>query len=238
MVESSDIAIIPARGGSKRIPGKNFRNFAGRPMLERTIELALSSGAFKSIFVSSDDPRGLAIAIEMGVEPLKRCSNLSDDFAPTASVVQHALRFAQRSVTNIVRVCCIYPCTPLLDTETILAVRDLLDQSSASFAYPVIEYPHPIQRAFRLSTNLKVEFREPANELARTNDLESFYHDAGQLYWGKKDSWLNGEKMHTGGVGLVVPKGRFIDIDTPEDWDLAEVLWRSRQHRTGIPDNA
>ena len=223
-----NIAVIPARGGSKRIPGKNIKNFCGRPMIAWAIETAKNSNLFDHIIVSTDDEEIAGIAIEWGAEvPFMRPAELADDFTATVPVIAHAAKLCIGYGWEVDYVCCIYPCAPLLQVSDLLAAHDLLKDRNVDFAYPVTEYAHPIQRALRRLENGKVEFISPQNALARTQDLEKTYHDAGQFYWGKTSAWLEHKMMHTDGLGMPIPHWKVVDIDTADDWIRAEILFKT-----------
>ena len=219
------IAIIPARGGSKRIPRKNIKMFNGKPMIAWAIDKALKSELFDQVIVSTDDDEISKIANKFNaLTPFKRPKDLSDDFTPTVPVIAHAVEELNSQGWNIEHACCIYPGVPFLQTEDLIKAYELLIKTNTEFVYPVTEYPHPTQRAMRRLDSGKMEFINSENELVRTQDLETTFHDAGQFYWGKTSSWLQQKKMHTDGIGMPIPNWRVVDIDTMEDWKRAELL--------------
>jgi len=219
-----NLAIIPARGGSKRIPRKNIKNFNGKPMISWSIELAIESRIFDNIVVSTDDNEIQEIAIKKGAEvPFLRPKDLSDDHTPTAPVVKHAINELNQLGHNYKNVCCIYPCAPFIKPDDLKKSLQFLDKGF-DFVYPVIEYTHPIQRAMQKDLEGVMKFIQPSFELSRTQDLDKTFHDAGQFYWGKALSWLSDKKMHSSGYGFEVPHWRFIDIDNPDDWQRAEIM--------------
>lgn len=222
------VAIIPARGGSKRIPRKNIKLFAGKPMISRSIELALSAGIFDRVIVSTDDDEIADVALEAGAEvPFRRPTELADDHATTVPVIAHAIKEVERISGEVISLaCCIYPCAPFLTCEDIVNALRLLESSAVPFAYPVAEYPHPVQRAMFRSGDGTMSFMVPEAELTRTQDLPKAYHDCGQFYWGRREAWLRHGRMHSEGVGYVVPGWRIVDIDTPDDWARAELMHR------------
>lgn len=222
------IAVIPARGGSKRIPRKNVKDFAGKPMIAWTIKVARESKLFDHVVVSTDDEEISRVATELGAEtPFKRPMNLADDLTPTAPVVAHAVHFCRSMGWTVDYACCMYPCAPFMMVEDLVAAYGLIVQQQANFVYPVAEYPHPIQRAMRQLANGQMEFYSPQFELTRTQDLETSYHDAGQFYWGTASAWLEGKKMHTDGIGMPIPNWRVVDIDTEDDWIRASYIFKS-----------
>lgn len=221
------IAVIPARGGSKRIPRKNVKDFGGRPMIAWAIGAALESCLFDKVVVSTDDEEIASIARTHGAEtPFVRPSELANDTAGTVPVIAHALREMANSGTHCDYAACIYPCTPFLRAQDLKDAFDILTATGQDFVYPVVEYPHPTFRAMRRNAEGKMEFVFPECEMMRTQDLESTYHDAGQFYWGKASAWLAEKRMHTAGIGMVVPSWRFVDIDNEDDWRRAEMLFK------------
>jgi len=222
------IAVIPARGGSKRIPRKNIKIFSGKPMIAWAILIAKESGLFDHIIVTTDDDEIASIARDWGAEtPFKRPENLSDDLTPTAPVIAHAVKSCIDLGWKIDYACCIYPCSPFLNVEDLVNAFNLMQARNANFVYPVTEYSHPMQRAMRLLPEGKMQFFSPEFELTRTQDLEMAYHDTGQFYWGKLSSWLGNGKMHTDGLGMPIPNWRTVDIDSINDWNRAELIFKT-----------
>jgi pseudaminic acid cytidylyltransferase len=221
-----NIAVIPARGGSKRIPRKNIRKFCGKPMIAWAIGCALKSRLFDEVIVSTDDEHIAQVARVSGAgTPFMRPAELADDLTPTVPVIAHALDACHSMGWDIEYACCIYPCVPFLQTSDLVDAFKLIQENDAHFAYPVTDYPHPIQRAMRRLPNGHMQFFHPEHELTRTQDLEKSYQDTGQFYWGKVSAWKAHMKMHTAGVGLVVPGWRVVDIDNEDDWKRAELLY-------------
>jgi pseudaminic acid cytidylyltransferase len=220
-----NIAIIPARGGSKRIPRKNIRPFAGKPMIAYAILAAQKSGLFDHIIVSSDDAEVMQVAREWGAEtPFVRPAELADDYTPTVPVVAHAIQFCEDLGWTIEQVCCIYPCVPLIQFEDLVGSLELSQGYAGVFSFPVASFPSAIQRALKKDGNDKLSPFFLGNELERSQDLEPAFYDAGQFYWGAKIEWLTNSNIHTNGVGYVIPSWRAVDIDTLEDWHRAEIL--------------
>lgn len=229
------IAIIPARGGSKRIPRKNIRDFCGKPMIAWSIAHARASGLFQHVIVSTDDNEIAQISRAWGADiPFMRPTLLADDHTATAPVIAHAITALSAKGIISDHVCCIYPCAPFLETEDLKIGQRICSSSEANFVYPISEYAHPIQRAMRRRDNGQMEFLYTDKELTRTQDLETTYHDAGQFYWGKTAAWLNGHKMHSSGFGLPIPKWRVVDIDDEQDWIRAEMMFDALK-KTGTP---
>lgn len=220
------IAIIPARGGSKRIPGKNSKMFCGKPMIAWAIGYALESKMFDRVIVSTDDEHIAQVACSTGAEtPFVRPADLADDWTPTVPVIAHAVETCQAMGWPIEYACCIYPCVPFLQTSDLVDAFGLMQKNDAHFAYPITDYSQPIQRAMRRLPTGQMQFFQPEYELSRTQDLEKSYHDTGQFYWGKASAWTARMKMHTAGVGLMVPNWRVVDIDNADDWRRAELLF-------------
>lgn len=229
-----NIAIIPARGGSKRIPRKNVKPFAGKPMLAYAIEAARASGVFEHIVVSTDDEEIAAVARQYGAAtPFMRPPELSDDHAGTVPVIAHAIGQCRAHGWDAARACCIYPGVPLLDAQDLRAALALLQDGDAEYAYPVVAFPSAIQRALRRAADGRTQPFYPEHVKTRTQDLEPAYYDAGQFYWGTAQAWHNGASPHQTGKALVIPEWRAVDIDTPDDWARAELLFQLIQQRAG-----
>lgn len=224
------LAIIPARGGSKRIPRKNIKPFCGRPIIAWSIAAARASGCFNRIVVSTDDDEIAAVARAEGAEtPFMRPASLADDHTGTMAVVAHAVQAMETQGPVFNHVCCIYPTAPLLQPASLREAYERLVSAGTAFAFGVASYGHPIQRALRLGSDGIVSMFEPSHATARSQDLEPAYHDAGQFCWGTRDAFLAGASPLSSGtsVAVVLPRHRVVDIDTPEDWDLAEALHRA-----------
>lgn len=225
-----NIAIIPARGGSKRIPRKNIKPFAGKPMIGYAIEAALASALFGRVVVSTDDAEIAAIARQFGAEvPFLRPPELSDDHTPTIPVLQHAIAACQALGWQAEHVCCIYPGVPMIQAADLHAALALLQDASADYAFTVAAFPAAIQRALRRSPEGNMAPFHPEHVQTRTQDLEPAYYDAGQFYFGRSGAWLRGDSPHRNGKGLVIPEWRAVDIDTPDDWRRAELLFQALQ---------
>ncbi len=220
------IAVIPARGGSKRIPRKNIKDFYGKPVIAWSILAAQETGLFEAIIVSTEDAEIAEIARYWGAEtPFARPVELADDLTPTAPVIVHAVNYYERLGYPVEWACCIYSCAPLVQAADMKEAMRLALYRDADFVYPVVRYAHPIQRAMVMDSGEKMRFLQPQYELTRTQDLSPSYYDAGQFYLGKGRAWREGKRMHSGGIGLPIPHWRAADIDTPEDWRRAEMLF-------------
>lgn len=226
----SRIAIIPARGGSKRIPRKNIKPFAGKPMIAYAIDAALRSQLFDQVIVSTDDDEIADVARRSGASiPFVRPADLSDDHTPTVPVVAHAIEACEAMGMTVDMACCIYACVPFIEVDDLHRALERLHGSEADYAFPVTEFPSAIQRALRRDAGGRMSPFHPEYTLVRTQDLEPAYYDVGQFYWGRRTAWMSNPRIHASGVGLPIPGWRVADIDTPDDWLRAEALHRSLQ---------
>jgi pseudaminic acid cytidylyltransferase len=218
------LAVVPARGGSKRIPRKNIKLFGGKPILSYAVSVARASGLFDAIVVSSEDAEILALAEDLGAKPLHRPDELADDYTPTVPVIAHAISVCESWGWQPDPVCCIYPAVPFLQPQDLVNALSMLDQREADYIFPVVAFPSPIQRALRLAGDGKVTPFFVGDEYTRTQDLEPAYHDAGQFYWGRTSAWVEGKGIHTHGYAMAIPGWQAVDIDTPDDWIRAEMI--------------
>jgi pseudaminic acid cytidylyltransferase len=222
-----NIAIIPARGGSKRIPRKNIKLFDGKPMIAYAITAARESGLFEHIVVSTNDEEIAAVAREFGAEtPFARPDALANDYAETVPVVAHGVQACRALGWEFEHVCCIYPGVPFIQIDDLKAVLGLLTANGANYCFPVTRFPAAIQLALRRLDDGRMQPFYPQFEATRTQDLEPAYHDAGQFYWGRAEAWLQNTRIHSSGIGYVIPNWRVVDIDTPEDWHRAEIFFK------------
>lgn len=221
------LCIIPARGGSKRIPRKNIRLFHGRPMITWSIKAALDSNTFDHVIVSTDDGEIGEIAVAAGAQvPFMRPANLADDHTSTVPVIAHALNEAEKLWGKQQLVCCLYATAPFVQADDIRAARSLIESTGADYAFPVTSFPFPIQRGVKLTKDGRMAMFQPEYALTRSQDLEEAYHDVGQFYWGQKSAWLAGKPIiGPGAAPLVIPRHRAQDIDTLDDWAQAELLF-------------
>lgn len=220
------IAIIPARGGSKRIPRKNIKPFRGKPMIAWSIEAARASGLFERIIVSTDDTEIADVAWQWGAEvPFMRPTELSDDHTGTAPVIANTIDWMNRNAGPVDIACCIYATAPFLQPQDLCRGLKLLQSSGADYAFSVTSYAFPIQRAIRITADQRIEMFNPEHFSTRSQDLEEAFHDAGQFYWGRAAAWLTGKPVFThDAVPIVLPRHRVQDIDTEEDWCRAEIM--------------
>lgn len=225
------VAVIPARGGSKRIPRKNIKEFCGKPMIAYSIEAALQSGCFDKIIVSTDDSEIAQVAKSYGAEvPFIRPKELSNDYTGTIPVIRHAIDWLVKQGSDPNLVCCLYATAPFVTAEYLQQGLQQLEETNAAYAFTVTSYAFPIQRAIKLNPELGVEMFDANNFNTRSQDLEEAWHDAGQFYWGRVGAWLS-EKIIFGAdsTPVILPRHRVQDIDTPEDWERAEWLFKALQ---------
>jgi pseudaminic acid cytidylyltransferase len=224
------IAIIPARKGSKRIPNKNIKDFKNKPMISYAITAALSCGEFDEIYVSTDSQEIADIAVKFGAKvPWLRSAELSDDYATTMEVMSDAVRKIVDSTETNCEVSCIYPCVPLLDPLHISNALSTLREGKWEFVTTVTRVKYPIHRLLTADQNSVLQMMQPSNAGVRTQDLPITYLDAGQFYWGTKESWLNRKSIFSGtGTFFELPENSIIDIDTVEDWEMAEKIYDQR----------
>lgn len=221
------MAVIPARGGSKRIPRKNIRNFCGQPMIAYAINAAKQSGLFERIVVSTEDEEIRRVSLAYGAEiPFSRPKELADDHTATVPVIRHAITACQAIGWNPDIVCCIYPAVPLLQpTDLSRALDLLLETSEAQYSFPITEFPSAVQRALARDELGHVSSLYKEFQLSRTQDLPQAYYDAGQFYWGYSSAWLSGLSPHNNAVGSITSRWKAVDIDTEEDWIQAGLLY-------------
>lgn len=227
------LCVIPARGGSKRIPRKNIRLFAGRPMLAHSIQAARECGLFDHIVVSTDDEEIARVAQEYGAEiPFMRPQALADDYTGTNAVARHAIAWFQAAGQPVAHACCVYATAPFLRGEDLRCGFEKLAASGKAFVFAATTYAFPIQRAILLNAQGEVEAFQPEHIFSRSQDLEPAWHDAGQFYWGTAQAYLDEvTTFSTASMIVELPRYRVRDIDTEEDWEEAEVLFRLLQDR-------
>jgi N-acylneuraminate cytidylyltransferase len=225
------VAIIPARGGSKRIPRKNIKLFAGKPVIGYSIEVALGSGLFDRVIVSTDDPEIATVAEEFGAEvPFMRPADLADDYTGTVSVVAHALQWLESHDYSATYACCIYATAPFLASEYLLEGLNTLVNKGKAYAFSVTTFAFPVQRAIRIRPDGHVEAVYPENASVRSQDLEEMYHDAGQFYWGRWETFTGSSPLFSqDSVPVILPRYLVQDLDTLEDWQRAELMFEALQ---------
>jgi pseudaminic acid cytidylyltransferase len=228
-----NVAIIPARGGSKRIPNKNTRLFAGKPIIAYSIEAAQLTGLFDRVVVSTDSEHIAQVARQFGAEvPFLRPAELSDDHTPTAPVVAHTLHWLAASGCPADHACCIYATAPFVRPEYVTEGYRLLTEQQVSSVFSVTPFPFPIFRALQIAADGHMAMFWPHYELTRSNDLPAAYHDAGQFYWLTCAAFLQDQKMYgRDALPVILPRYLVQDIDTPEDWETAEHMFHALQLR-------
>jgi pseudaminic acid cytidylyltransferase len=224
-----NIAIIPARYGSKRIKFKNIKSFYSNPMIFWTIKQLMKSKIFDLIVVTSDSEKILTISKRSGANILiKRPKKLSDDKSPTRPVIIHAINYLKkRGIKDLNSICCVYPCNPFIFVNDLKMAFKIFKKDNSKFVFPITEYSHPIQRALRLTSYLDVKpvFKKNINK--RTQDFKKTYYDAGQFYFGSEMLWKSRKTCHEHGRSIIIPSWRTIDIDNVSDWKRAELLFKT-----------
>ena len=225
--QMNSIAIIPARGGSKRIPRKNIKPFLGKPIIAYSIETAINSGSFDEIMVSTDDEEIAEIARKYGAKvPFLRSAETSDDYATTADVIKEVLNEYEARNCFFKLFCCIYPTAPLITKENLINAKELLVKGKYSSIFPVVQFSYPIQRSLKMYGN-KIKMFWPENLNRRSQDLEPAYHDSGQFYWMKVVDFKNSEAIFTDNSAAIVLSSLFVqDIDNEDDFSIAEIKYK------------
>ena len=226
-----NVCIIPARGGSKRIPRKNIKLFHGKPMIAWSIEAAIKSECFDRIICSTDDEEIADVAKKYGAEiPFLRPKILSNDFIGTGPVVAHAIEYLKMSEEKVDLVCCVYATAPFILAEYLQESFQQMKNTNIDYCFSVTSYPFPIQRSIRITKEYRCEMFQPEMLNVRSQDLEEAYHDAGQFYWGKVDAWTTeGSNCFSNkSIPYVLPRHRVQDIDTMEDWKMAELMFTNK----------
>lgn len=226
----SSLAVITARGGSKRIPKKNIKEFCGKPILCYSIAAALESGCFDEVMVSTDSEEIRAIALQAGAQvPFMRSEQASGDYATTAQVLEEVLGQYEKEGRHFEYVCCIYPTAPFVTARKLQNAMEKLQQTGADTVSPVVRFSYPPQRGFVVQDGYTV-MKWPENRTARSQDLEPMYHDCGQFYCLRVDSFLEQRQIFMKKmVSMELPESEVQDIDTMEDWKIAELKYRLMQ---------
>ena len=234
------LAVIPARGGSKRIPRKNIKPFCGKPMIAWSIEAALQSGCFDQVVVSTDDAEIAEVARQHGAQvPFMRPAELSDDHTGTTAVIAHAINWFAAQGHPPPQVCCLYATAPFVSADDLRRGLAVLTETGSDYAFSVTSYAFPIQRAIHNTPAGRVEMFNAEHFNTRSQDLEEAYHDAGQFYWGRGQAWLKGQMIFSPAAApVMLPRHRVQDIDTPEDWARAEWMFKAQQAQTNTAPQA
>lgn len=228
----ANVAIITARSGSKRIPGKNTRDFLGKPIIAYSIETAIASRLFDDVIVSTDNKEIAVLAEKYGAAvPFLRSEKNSDDFAGTDDVLFEVLEQLGESGKKYKYACCIYPTAPFIESTSLRKGLDLLTAHSYDSVFPVCAFGYPVQRSLVLKTDSRVEMKWPENVHARSQDLQTHYHDAGQFYWVNAEAFLMNKNLFSDNTGVIIlTELQVQDIDSETDWKLAELKYQLRQN--------
>jgi len=231
MNKKNAVAIIPARGGSKRIPKKNIKEFHGKPLIAYSIETALASNLFEKVVVTTDDEEIAQTSKEYGAQvPFIRPKELSDDFTGTVDVVNHAAEYLESQGERFDYICTIYATAPLLQKEYLLKAYEKLKNSDAINAFSATSMPFPIQRTFKLNSDGRCEMFTPEHYMSKSQDLEEAYQDAGQFYWTSRRRQKNSKNQVVFSeisIPIILPRYLVQDIDTLEDWKRAEFMYQA-----------
>jgi pseudaminic acid cytidylyltransferase len=230
------VAIIPARGGSKRVPRKNVREFCGRPMIEWSIHAALESGCFERVVVSTDDSEIADVARRAGAEvPFVRPAGLSGDLSGTTAVIAHAISALELGESPDSLACCLFATAPFVRSGDLRRASHLFEAKDLDYVLSITQFDAPIQRAIRLDNQGRIGMFHPENFHIRSQDLEPAYHDAGQFCWGTAKAWMEGKPVFLARTApYLLPRHRVQDIDTLEDWKRAERMFRAM--RSEVPE--
>lgn len=223
-----NLCVIPARSGSKRVANKNIKKFYDRPIISWSIELATASKLFHDVIVSTDSQEIANISTSSGaVVPFLRPAKLSDDHTTTLDVMRHAIINFEEAFYLPDFVCCLYPTTPLLQVEDLTKSFNILTthNDKSLFCMAVAEFPSEVQRALRLGKDFKLDPIDKKQEFVRSQDLEKYFYDAGQFYWGNSAEWLEKKSIHESSIGYILPKWTAVDINSEVDWKQAELLF-------------
>lgn len=227
----ANVCIIPARGGSKRIPRKNIKLFLGKHVIGYSIETAITSGLFDEVMVSTDDEEIAEIAISYGAKvPFLRDKKTANDFATTFDVIEEVVSKYELLGIKFEFICCIYACAPFVSSEKLSDSFNVLKRNNFDSVFPIMPFGFPIQRALSVDNNKKASYLHPEFSLTRSQDLESRYHDAGQFYWMNTANCLREKKILTDNSGsIIISELEGQDIDNDIDWKLAELKYELLQ---------
>ena len=224
-----NICVIPARGGSKRIPRKNIKEFNGKPIIAYSIETALKSNCFEKVIVSTDDTEIAEVAKKYGAQvPFIRPTELSNDYAGTIPVIKHTIEWLEGHNNTIDNVCCLYATAPFVQADSIRKAYKKMKQEKADYCFTVTSFAFPIQRAIKITAENRIEMFYPEHFETRSQDLEESYHDAGQFYWGKAEAFKQQKPLFSkSATPYILPRYLVQDIDTHEDWRRAELMYQA-----------
>jgi len=222
------LCVIPARGGSKRIPHKNIKSFCGQAMIGYSIKAALDSQCFDQVIVSTDDAEIAKIAKLFGaIVPFVRPDELANDYTATVPVIKHAIEWFDDQNQLLSEVCCLYATAPFVQADAIKKAYKKMMQEQVDYCFTVTSFASPIQRAIKVTAENRIEMLHPENLETRSQDLEESYHDAGQFYWGKAESFRQQKPLFSkGATPYILPRHLVQDVDTLEDWRRAELMYQ------------
>lgn len=221
----NSVCIIPARGGSKRIPLKNIKNFCGKPIISYSIKNAIKSKLFDKVIVSTDNNRIANISREYGAEIHIRSSKFSDDTTDTPTVIRNVIKYLENKKLFYKKICCIYPTSVFTKPKQLIFGYKKLNKN-INYVFSAIKYDHPIHRSFYIKKG-KINSVFANMDKRRTQDLPQTFYDAGQFYFGWRNSWMNKKKIFSGNSEfLEISKFRSQDIDDIKDWENAQIIWK------------
>ena len=222
------LCVIPARGGSKRIPRKNIKEFFGQPIISYSIKVAIASKCFDRVIVSTDDAEIAEVAKSFGADiPFMRSKQLSDDYVGTGSVSKHAIEWCESQGQAVSDVCCLYATAPFVQAGAINKAYQQMTLEKADYCFTVTNFVFPIQRAIKITENNRLDMFYPSNYAHRSQDLEDAWHDAGQFYWGKAEAFKQQKIIFSkDSTPYILPSYLVQDIDTLEDWKRAELMYQ------------
>lgn len=222
------LCVIPARGGSKRIPCKNIKAFNGKPIIAYSIEAALESNCFDQVIVSSDDNEIAEVAKTYGAKvPFIRPAELSDDYTATIPVIKHAIEWFDEQGESPTSVCCLYATAPFVTAASIKKAYTQFKQAQTDYCFTITSFAFPVQRAIKLTQENRISMFYPEYFEVRSQDIEKSYHDAGQFYWGRAKAFKQQKALFSKNSSpFIVPRHLVQDIDTQEDWDRAELMYK------------
>jgi len=222
------LCVIPARGGSKRIPHKNIKSFCGQAMIGYSIKAALDSQCFDQVIVSTDDAEIAKIAKLFGaIVPFVRPDELANDYTATVPVIKHAIEWFDDQNQLLSEVCCLYATAPFVQADAIKKAYKKMMQEQVDYCFTVTSFASPIQRAIKVTAENRIEMLYPEHLETRSQDLEESYHDAGQFYWGKAEAFKQKKPLFSkNSTPYILPRQLVQDIDTPEDWKRAELMYQ------------
>jgi len=224
-----NICVIPARGGSKRIPRKNIKEFLGQPVIAYSIKAAIDSQCFDKVIVSTDDAEIAEVVKSFGASvPFMRPDELADDYASTIPVIKHAIEWFDDQEQPPSEVCCLYATAPFVSAGAIRRAYEQMQSVQADYCFTVTSFAFPIQRAIKITAENRVEMLYPEHLETRSQDLEESYHDAGQFYWGKAEAFKQQKPLFSkSATPYILPRYLVQDIDTLEDWKKAELMYKT-----------